>query len=109
MAEENNKHFIYKKHFPDWKSILNRKSKKGKEIFEKAVFVLDTNSLLAPYNTGKDNIEKIGKIYENLISKNRLFVPEHALREFAKNRSLRISDLYTHIDNKLNSPSLNHL
>ncbi|MFC4162921.1 PIN domain-containing protein [Epilithonimonas zeae] len=107
MAEENKKHFIYKKQFPEWKSILDRKGKKTKDIIKQAVFVLDTNSLLAPYNIGKENIEEIGKIYKDLISKNRLFIPEHTLREFAKNRSLRISDLFTNIDNMLSSlPSI---
>ena len=107
MAEENKNHFIYRKHFPDSKSILNRKGKSTKELFKNALFVLDTNTLLVPFNTGQENIEEIGKIYKRLITENRLFIPEHVLREFAKNRSLKISDLFTNIDNQLsNIPSI---
>lgn len=101
--EDNKNHFIYRKHFPDSKSILSRKGKGINEIFKNAIFVLDTNSLLVPYNIGKENIEKIGKTYKGLISKDKLYIPEHALREFAKNRSLRIAELFTNIDNHLSS------
>ncbi len=100
---DNKNYFIYKKHFPEIMSILSRKGKSIKEISKKAIFVLDTNSLLAPFSTGKDNIEKIGITYKELISKKRLYIPEHALREFAKNRSGRISDLFTIIDKQLSS------
>ncbi|SFO25372.1 hypothetical protein SAMN05421741_13010 [Paenimyroides ummariense] len=101
MNKDN--HFIYIRHFPDPKSILKRKEKTKSEIFRDAIFVLDTNSLLAPYSTGNENIEKIRKVYEKLISSNRLFIPQHVVREFAKNRSIRISELYTNIDQLLSS------
>lgn len=101
--EEIKNHFIYRKHFPESKSILSRKGKGRNEIFKNAIFVLDTNSLLVPYSIGKENIEKIGKTYKELISKDRLYIPEHALKEFAKNRSVRIAELFTTIDNHLSS------
>jgi len=97
MAEDNKNHFILNKTFPNIKSLLTKK-KSIEEILQKAIFVLDTNSLLAPYQTGKDDIEKIRNIYSRLIAENRLFVPEHVLREFAKNRSVKIKELYTNID-----------
>ncbi|WGD34129.1 PIN domain-containing protein [Olleya sp. YS] len=107
MSEEKKNHFIYKKIFPDAKSILNRKEKKIDEIFKDAIFVLDTNSLLAPFNTGKENIEEIRKVYKKLIEEKRLYIPEHVLREFARNRSSKISNLYTNIDNMLSTiPSI---
>lgn len=107
MSEDNKNNFIYNKQFPESKSILLRKGKGIKEIFKSAIFVLDANSLLAPYNIGKENIEEIGKTYLRLISKGKLYIPEHALKEFAKNRSTRISELFTNIDNHLsNLPSI---
>ncbi|MEO8254712.1 MAG: PIN domain-containing protein [Flavobacterium sp.] len=107
MSEDNKNNFIYNRHFPESKSILLRKGKGIKEIFKSAIFVLDANSLLAPYNIGKENIEEIGKTYLRLISKEKLYIPEHALKEFAKNRSTRISELFTNIDNHLsNLPSI---
>lgn len=104
---ENKNYFVYKKHFPNTSSILNRKGKSINEISKKAIFVLDTNSLIAPFNTGKENIEKISTTYKKLIEKGRLFIPEHALREFAKIRSSKIMDLFTTIDNQLSTiPSI---
>jgi len=101
MPKEDKNLFIYRRIFPDVKSIFNRKEKKIDDIFSNALFVLDTNSLLAPFNTGKENIEEIRKIYQRLIDENRLFIPEHVITEFAKNRSSKISELYTQIDNYL--------
>ena len=107
MSEINKNHFIYRKHFPETNSILSQKGKSPKEIFKNALFVLDANTLLAPYSIGKENTEEIKKTYKKLISKNRLYIPEHAFREFAKNRSVRISNLFTHIDNHLSQiPSI---
>ncbi|TDN95684.1 PIN domain-containing protein [Sunxiuqinia elliptica] len=100
---ENKRHFILKKAFPDPNSILNIKTKKLEELVKDALFVLDTNSLLAPFQAGKEGIDKIGKIYENLIGEERVYIPNHVLREFAKNRSLKISELFTNIDNLISS------
>ncbi|MGH2667161.1 PIN domain-containing protein [Flavobacterium sp.] len=103
MSKDTKNHFIYNRHFPDSKSILQRKGKGVTDILKNAIFVLDTNSLLIPFNTGKENIEEIGKIYQNLISSNKLYIPEHSLKEFAKNRSFRISELFSTIDNQLST------
>lgn len=97
------KHFIYKRVFPDVKTLFTREHKTTEEIFNDALFVLDTNTLLTPFSTGKENIEEIEKVYKTLIKNKRLYIPEHVLREFAKNRSLKISELYTNIDNALSS------
>ncbi len=58
---------------------------------------------MVPFNTGKDNLEEIRKVYARLIREKRLYITEHAIREFAKNRSLKVSELYTNIDNLLAS------
>lgn len=100
---ENKRHFILKKIFPNPNTILNIKTKKIEELVKDALFVLDTNSLLAPFQAGKEGIDKIGKIYEKLIYEERIFIPKHVLREFAQNRSLKISELFTNIDNLISS------
>lgn len=102
MSEED-RHFILKRIFPEASSILNIRTKKVDEIFKTALFVLDTNTLLVPFQAGKDGIEKIRKIYAALVSEERIYIPNHVLREFAKNRSLKISDLFTNIDNLISS------
>ena len=107
MDEKNKNHFIYRKYFPDTNSILNRKQKSIKDIFSDALFVLDTNALLVPYNIGKENLEQISAIYKKLIAKNRLFIPDHVLREFANNRSNKIGNLFSDIDKLLSElPSI---
>ena len=104
MSEEKKIPFILNRVFPNTNIILRREEKSIDEILKSAIFVLDTNSLLAPFQTGKDDIEKIRKTYEKLISENRLFIPEHVLREFAKNRSIKISELYSSIESYLSNP-----
>lgn len=103
MSEEIDKQFILKRIFPDANSILNIKTRKIDEIFKDALFVLDANSLLAPFQAGKEGIDKIGKIYSALIENERIYIPKQVLREFAKNRSLKISELFTNIDNLIAS------
>ena len=103
MSEEIDKQFNLKRIFPDANSILDIKTKKIDEIFKDALFVLDTNSLLAPFQAGKEGIDKIGKIYSTLIENERIYIPKQVLREFAKNRSLKISELFTNIDNLIAS------
>ena len=65
-----------------------------------AIIVLDTNVLLMPYSLGNKSLSEIRKIYENLISTNRLFVPERVAREFANNRAKKVADIYNSIANK---------
>lgn len=103
MNEKKQNHFIYRRIFPEVKSLFERKEKTIDEIFKNALFVIDTNSLLAPFNIGKENLDQIKSVYEKLINENRLYIPEHVLREFARNRSVKISDLYSEIDKLLSS------
>jgi len=65
-----------------------------------AIIVLDTNVLLMPYSLGNESLSEIRKIYENLISTNRLFVPERVAREFANNRAKKVADIYNSIASK---------
>jgi hypothetical protein len=104
---ENKKHFSLQKSYPDTSVMFSRKARSIQEIFSNAIFVLDTNSLLAPFVAGKEDIEKIRMTYEKLVREERLYVPRHVIREFLKNRTSRISDLFTNIDNYLSQiPSL---
>lgn len=98
-------YFILNNIYPDADEILKQKPKSPDDIFLEAIFVLDTNALLAPFQTGKDGMDKIKGVYSNLIAEDRLFVPKHVIREFAKNRSTKISELYSTIDRHLSSVS----
>ncbi|OOG75563.1 PIN domain-containing protein, partial [Algoriphagus sp. A40] len=99
--------FIYRRKFPDPRTIFNRSQVEIDDLFENAIFILDANVLLAPFQIGKDNLEKIHKVYSHLNKENRIFIPEHALLEFYNNRSIKISDLFTVIDKYLSElPSI---
>jgi hypothetical protein len=107
MGEEAKNYFSLKKSYPDINSIIFRPGIGFKNLTKDAVFVIDTNTLLAPFNTGKKTIEEIRKTYTKLIKEDRLYIPAHALREFARNRSIKISELFSNIDKHLSSiPSL---
>jgi len=67
------------------------------ESFENAIFVLDTNILLLPFNLGAEAIEEIKKIYTSLIDEQRLFIPKRVAREYAKNRTTKLSEIHSNI------------
>ena len=69
-----------------WKSLA--------EIKDTCLISLDTNVLLAPYNLRKESIDEIEKIYSALQKQNRLFLSAHAVREFAANKSSKLSEIH---------------
>jgi len=94
--------------FPSAEVILKINGKKKTDVLKNCKFIIDSNSLLVPFSLHKDELRKIKSVYVELLSKQKVFVPEHVLREFAKNRSKKISEIFTSIDNLLNSiPSIN--
>jgi|GEM_PF-6999873 len=93
--------FIYRRKYPDSKTIFKRDKIEIDEIFSNSIFILDANVLLAPFQIGKDNLEKIHKVYSHLNKEKKIFIPEHALLEFYSNRSTKISELFTTIDKYL--------
>lgn len=106
MAYESINPFILNKIYPDATSIL-RSNFTSENGYKDYLFVLDTNTLLAPYSIGKDSMEKIKGIYLELINKKALYIPVHAISEFARVRSFKINEIYTNIDNALSTiPSL---
>lgn len=80
------------------------------DLFADAIFAFDANALLAPYQVGKESAAEIGKIYRELASKNRIFAPEQAAREFGKNRGMKLAEMYEQV-HKLATrvPALEHL
>lgn len=102
-----NGYFVYKKRYPDVSTILSGQQIIIEEFCKTAVFVFDTNSLLVPYLVGKKGLKEITRIYKKVLDPKRTFVTAHSLREFAKNRSSKISELYTEVDKALSEiPSI---
>jgi rRNA-processing protein FCF1 len=80
--------------YPNALDALNFKLKHLHEIIENCLFVVDTNTLLLPYDTETKSLAEIKRIYERLTLNKRLYVPEHVLREFMINRSEKHTQLY---------------
>ncbi|MCY0997918.1 PIN domain-containing protein [Myxococcus sp. MISCRS1] len=81
-------------------SIFSFRPRPLQEIKPSAIVVLDTNVLLVPFKTGKDSLVQIRKVYEALISEKRLVIPGQVAREFARNRSDRLKELYQQINRR---------
>jgi hypothetical protein len=105
MANDNTKKedvdiFIANDVYPDPLQIFNSKFKTREEIKNDCFIVLDTNALLLPYTTSKATLEGLKKTYTKLISEKRLIVPGQVAREFAKNRAIKLGELYQNISDR---------
>ncbi|HEY9061437.1 MAG TPA: PIN domain-containing protein [Pseudobacteroides sp.] len=94
MSKENYDIFIAEKVFPNVKEAFTTEIKPLQQIKDNCNVVLDTNVLLMPYNIGKTSLEEIEKIYQNIISENRFFLPSQVVREFIRNRPTKLADIY---------------
>ena len=93
--------------FPDAASIFNSETREPSQIIDDCLVVVDTNILLAPYSTGSKGISELRKVYTKLARENRLLVPAHVAREFAKNRSDKIRNIHQRLQRrKSEKPSL---
>lgn len=106
MVEDNKKKneyniFIARSIYPDAAAIFSTNIKPLEEVKDDSYIVLDTNVLLAPYTIGKlDLLEQCRKTYSSLINQRRLIIPGQVAREFAKNRSLKLAELYQQLNKK---------
>ena len=65
------------------------------EIKNEAIFVIDTNALLTPYGTGTNSLADLHRTYTFLKNQGRLVIPGQVAREFAKNRAVKLGELYS--------------
>lgn len=86
--------------YKDPESIFSFRPRPLGDIKSTAIIVLDTNVLLVPFNTGKESLVEIEKVYRRLISEKRLFIPGQVAREFARNRSEKLKDIYQQINRR---------
>jgi hypothetical protein len=99
MAEPSKKNeerdiFIGSAIYPDAAAVFQFRPKSLTEIKADCFVVLDTNTLLVPYGTGKESLDQIRQTYATLTAGKRLIIPAQVAREFAKNRATKLSDLY---------------
>ncbi len=89
--------------YPDPNNLLGLENKPIEEIKENCLVILDTNVLLLPFTISSESIDEIKKVYEQLVSKDRLFIPSQVAREFVKNRSTKLTELYSSLAKKRNN------
>ena len=101
-----------------FKGYIKKSEAELKDIWNKAIFVFDTNVLLNLYRYSDDTRNSILDLIKNF--KDRIFLPHHAAYEFNKNRYLVISqhekifndfykkvqDIETEINSKTKHPFL---
>ena len=79
------------KSFPSTKDILAPSIITGAS--DDSIVALDTNALLLPFRVGTQELPKIEEIYSQLIALKRLFIPARVLREYIKNRDIRLGEI----------------
>jgi rRNA-processing protein FCF1 len=95
--------FVAESIYPELEPIFTAKFRTVDEVKEDCLVVLDTNALLVPYLIGKDSIEQIRGTYEKLVSEKRLLIPSQVVREFAKNRANKLTELYQQFNRKMSN------
>lgn len=85
--------FVLREVFPDANSIFEVEHLTLDAIKGEATVAVDTNVLLAPYKIGSQSFQEFTKILKQLSENNRIVVPAHVAREYAKRRQMELSDL----------------
>src|SRR6476619_5405195 len=98
--EEDSNIFVRSSIYPEAEGIFSFRPKSLDEIKDECIVVLDTNSLLVPYTTGKNSLDQISEIYRRLVIAKRLAVPGQVAREFAEHRVTKLKELYQQISRK---------
>lgn len=91
----------YKDRYPDAAGLLTFKPLSAKDIKNDCLIVLDTNVLLAPYQTSPKTLEEVRNIYKKLVGEKRLFLPAHVVREFAHRRPNVIKNLRNTLEKRI--------
>lgn len=92
--------FITNSTYPQPENIFKTDLKSLDSIINSASIIFDTNVLLLPYTISNSTLSEITKIYSKLTRENRLYIPGQVAREFAKNRPLKICELYKQLVDK---------
>jgi rRNA-processing protein FCF1 len=90
--------FIY----PDPADAISFQPASIGQMKEDAIIFLDTNVLLLPYNTGKNSLIDIVRIYSDLIEQGRLVIPARVMQEFLKNSPDRLKEVFQKLSRQRN-------
>jgi hypothetical protein len=98
--------FIRNETYPDAQAIFQFQPKSLNEIKGDCVVVLDTNTLLVPYDVGQASLAEIEKTYQLLVKDGRLVVPGQVAREFADERVSKLKNLFQQLTDKKSAAKL---
>jgi hypothetical protein len=94
---------VIEKVFPNPGVLLSKVSPSLSGLLKDCIFVLDANTLLAPFLVGKDSLKDVEKVLGKLTKENRLVLSGQAVREYIRHRATKLGDLYGHIHNLLSN------
>lgn len=92
--------FNYVYCFPTPLETIKFMLKPLEKCLAESLIVLDANVLLLPFKTGPHALDEIEKALEQLKAEKRLFVPDHALREYLANRPEKIKEFYDQLNKR---------
>jgi rRNA-processing protein FCF1 len=95
--------FIANSVYPDVAPIFTYSPKPLDVIKDDCFVIIDTNALLVPYSIGKESLDQIQRTYEKLVSEKRLLIPGQVVREFARNRANKLTELFQQLNRKRNN------
>lgn len=70
------------------------------DVVDSCMVVLDTNVLLVPYTIGGKSLLVIEDLFRSLAFEQRLVIPGQVAREFARNRPIKLTELFKQIGDK---------
>jgi hypothetical protein len=97
--------FIVESVFPDAAAVFTARASSLQDVREKAIIVLDTNALLVPYGIGSQTLAQIDATYTRLLTERRLAIPAQVAREFARNRTTKLSELFQRLTRRKSQSS----
>lgn len=96
------KKFIKNRLFPKPQETFSFQLASIDSIKNDCLFVIDANVLLTPFTTGIKSLEATRKVYDQLKTEDRIYVPAQAVREFLDNRATKLGDIHEVLSKKMN-------
>ena len=94
--------FVANNSYPDAAGLFFDGYQTLEQVRDTCLVVLDTNALLVPYGISKNGLSEIASTYKQLADSKRLVVPGQVAREFARNRPVKIAEIFQAISRKRN-------
>lgn len=98
--------FVRDTTYADPEAIFRICGKPLDAIKDECLFVLDANTLLAPFRVGNKTLESIGRVLQHVAGRKQLVVPAQAAREFADQRAARLGEIFQDVLAKRQRPTL---